>query len=37
MYDANPPALEWRECEDDAAETARARLVDLLFLGAEAR
>lgn len=36
-YDANPPHLFWRECDDDESRNARARLIDRLCgIGAEA-
>lgn len=30
MYDANPPALEWRRCEDLESKIARKELIDRL-------
>lgn len=27
-YDANPPALDWRQCDDQESRDARARLID---------
>jgi hypothetical protein len=30
MYDANPPNLDWRTCEDEAAREKRAALIDRL-------
>lgn len=29
-YDANPPHMFWRECDDEDARNARARLIDRL-------
>ena len=32
MYDADPPNLLWKQCEDKASKNARARLIDRLWL-----
>lgn len=30
VYDANPPALDWRQCEDRESKIARKELIDRL-------
>jgi hypothetical protein len=30
MYDADPPNLNWRTCDDDESKNKRARLIDRL-------
>lgn len=35
MYDANPPKGNWRQDDSDEGKNARARLMNLLFLGKE--
>jgi hypothetical protein len=33
FYDANPPALQWKECDDVESRDARARLIDRVSRG----
>jgi hypothetical protein len=33
VYDADPPNLNWKQCDDEESRNARARLIDLLMKG----